>query len=87
MFLNAIGVTVYSTLRDLLAPFADIVAALKAHYEPKSLVIVERFHFHKRGQTPGESIAEYVAAKCAFPNSGRSTSRSLCVWPQERSSA
>ena len=81
VFLNAIGATVYSTLRDLLAPenpitmsFADIVAALKAHYEPKSLVIVERFHFHKREQAPGESIAEYVAelrrlaAKCAFAN-------------------
>ena len=71
----------YSTLRDLLAPanpvtvavsFADISATLKSHYEPKSLVIVERFHFHKREQAAGESIAEYIAelrrlaAKCAF---------------------
>lgn len=79
IFLHAIGATVYSTLRDLLAPanpvtvpFADITATLKSHYEPKSLVIVERFHFHKREQATGESIAEYVAelrrlaAKCAF---------------------
>ena len=79
IFLNTIGATVYSTLRDLLAPaspisasFADITKVLKAHYEPKSLVIVERFHFHKREQSAGESIAEYIAelrrlaAKCAF---------------------
>lgn len=79
IFLHAIGATVYSTLRDLLAPanpvtvsFADISATLKSHYEPKSLVIVERFHFHKREQAAGETIAEYIAelrrlaAKCAF---------------------
>ena len=76
IFLNTIGATVYSTLRDLLAPAspisADITKVLKAHYEPKSLVIVERFHFHKREQSAGESIAEYIAelrrlaAKCAF---------------------
>ena len=57
IFLHAIGATVYSTLRDLLAPanpvtvsFADISATLKSHYRPKSLVIVEHFHFHKESK-------------------------------------
>jgi hypothetical protein len=45
VFLNAVGSTVYGLLRDLLAPtnpmtlsLEDITAALKKHYEPKSLI-------------------------------------------------
>ena len=79
IFLNTIGATVYSTLRDLLAPASpistsleDITSVLKAHFEPKSLVIVERFHFHKRDQTSEETVSEYIAelrrlaTKCVF---------------------
>ena len=50
---------------------ADITSAPKTHYEPKSLV-VEQYHFHKRDQAGGESIAAYIAelrrlaAKCVF---------------------
>ena len=79
VFLNAIGRTVYGLLRDLLAPtnpmtllLKEITDTLKAHFEPKSLVIAERYHFHKRDQASGESISEYVAelrrlaAKCSF---------------------
>ena len=58
----------YSLLRDLLAPnkpdsktFKELAETLKAHYEPKPLVIAERFYFHSRSQKPGESIGEYVA--------------------------
>ena len=46
--------------------------AFKANHEPKSLVIVECFHIHKREQAAGESIAEYIAelrrltAKCVL---------------------
>lgn len=36
----------------------DIVKALLDHFEPKPLVILERFHFNKR---PNELVAEYVA--------------------------
>ena len=43
----------YNLLRNLLAPVApmnksldEAVSTLKAHYEPKPLVIAERFHFH-----------------------------------------
>lgn len=52
--------------------FVDIVAALKDYYEPKPLITVERFHFHRRNQASGESIAAYVAelrllaSKCEF---------------------
>ena len=34
---------------------------LKSHFEPKPLLIAERFHFHRRDQAAGETIAEYVA--------------------------
>ena len=38
-----------------------IVEVLTKHYEPKTLVIAERFQFHHRNQAVGESVAEYVA--------------------------
>ena len=73
------GGTAYGVLRNLVAPnnpmdktFDEIVAKLTEHYDPKPLIIVERYHFHKRNQASGESIAEYVAelrrlaAKCNF---------------------
>ena len=79
VFLSAIGAATYSLLRDLLAPaspvtqsFKDIADTLKAHFEPRSLVVVERFHFHKRDQASDESIANYIAelrrlaSKCSF---------------------
>ena len=79
IFLTSVGSETYGTLRNLLAPanpkdksFADIVAALKGHFEPKPLIIAERFHFHRRNQGSGESIATYVAelrrlaSKCEF---------------------
>ena len=34
---------------------------LKRDFEPKPLVIAERFRFHRRGQSPGESVANFVA--------------------------
>ena len=39
----------------------EIVDVLTKHYEPKTLVIAERFQFHRRNQAVGESVAEYVA--------------------------
>ena len=41
--------------------FVDLVGVLRAHYAPKPMVIAERFHFHRRNQQSGESIAEYLA--------------------------
>ncbi len=79
VFLSVIGASTYSLLRNLLAPaklsevpLDSLKAALKSHYEPKKVVVAERFHFHRRSQAPGESIADYVAelrrltTHCAF---------------------
>ena len=50
----------------------EITAALKAHFEPKPLIMAQWFHFHHRNQSPGESVAEYLAelrrlaSKCNF---------------------
>ena len=67
-FLSLIGSKTYSLLKNLVAPklpkektFEQLVAALKQHFEPKPLVIAERFHFHRREQAEGESINEYMA--------------------------
>ena len=79
IFLSSIGSAIYGILRNLLAPtnlkdkpFMDIIAALRNHYEPKPLIIEERFYFHRRNQVSGESIIKYVvevqwlASKCDF---------------------
>ena len=81
VFFNAIVTTTYGFIRNLLAP-ADpmsktlkvITDTLSAHFEPKPLVVVERYHFHKRDQAPGESVVDFMAelrqlvAKCNFAN-------------------
>ena len=68
VFLSVIGGKTYSLLRDLLAPekpqdksLSVLFKKLKEHYEPKPLVIAERFYFHRRDQGANESIAEYIA--------------------------
>ena len=55
-------------LRDLLSPatltektFGELCATLKAHFQPKPIVIAERFRFHQRSQGLNESVAEYIA--------------------------
>ena len=71
LFLNAIGPKTYSLLRDLLSPtaltdktFAELKTALKGHFEPKPIVIAERYQFHQKSQRPGESVANYIAELC-----------------------
>ena len=68
VFLTAIGGETYALLRSLLAPakpssktFTELKEVLQRHFDPKPLVIAERFYFHSRSQAAGESIAEYVA--------------------------
>ena len=45
---------------------------LCSHFEPKWVVIAQRFHFHKHDQAAGESIADYdtslrkLACQCKF---------------------
>ena len=68
ILLSVIGAKTYALLRSLVAPalpqdksFASLVATLKQHFEPKPVVIAERFRFHRHDQAPGKSVAEYVA--------------------------
>ena len=44
--------------------FDKLKAELKKQFEPKKVVIVERFNFHRSNQAPDESIAKYVAELC-----------------------
>lgn len=69
ILLSSIGTSTYALLSDLLAPnppgnksFDQITDALRNHFEPKRSIIAERFHFHKREQAVGETIAEFDAA-------------------------
>ena len=69
----------YGLLRNLVAPaspkdksFDEIVGVLKAHFEPKPIVIPERYRFHHRDQASGKSVTAYMAelrrlaSTCAF---------------------
>ena len=66
--LNAIGGKTYALLRDLTDPdlpstktLDGLKTLLRQHFEPKPIIVAERFYFHKRSQGPTESIADYVA--------------------------
>ena len=54
VFLSLLGAKTYSLLRTLVAPsaprekpFKDLAKLLKNHFEPKPLVIAERYTFHR----------------------------------------
>jgi len=68
VFLSSVGGKTYSLLRNLLAPekpqeqtMDTLSTTLKDHFQPKPLVIAERFYFHSRRQGPTETIAQYMA--------------------------
>ena len=68
VLLSVIGSRTYSLLRSLLHPevpgektYDQLETALREHFEPKRLVVVERFQFNRRNQGNGESVLEYVA--------------------------
>ena len=79
VLLTVVGKKTYSLLRNLVAPVSpkdkslkDLIEVLEAHFEPKPLVIAERFNFYRRSQQSGESIVDFVAelrrlaVKCEF---------------------
>ena len=43
---------------------AELINTLHTHFEPKSLIIAERFYFNQRNQLPNESITDYMAVLC-----------------------
>ena len=68
ILLSVIGPKIYALLRDLLAPekpqdksVATLSETLRKHFEPKPVIIAERFRFHRRDQASGESIVKYLA--------------------------
>ena len=68
VLLSVIGGRTYDLLRNLLSPtdpkdktFDELVKTLSDHFEPKPIVIAERFHFHKRNQAADESVNQFVA--------------------------
>ena len=67
--LMSIGPKNYSIIQGLVAPdtpkektFDELVVVLKSHFQPKPLVIAERFKFYRREQGPTESVLEFSAA-------------------------
>jgi len=68
VLLTIIGAENYTLLRGLVLPtiskdksYEELERELKAHFEPKALVIAERFRFYKRNQAAEENIAGFVA--------------------------
>ncbi|KAL4009353.1 hypothetical protein ACER0C_003205 [Sarotherodon galilaeus] len=68
VLLSVMGAKTYNLLRSLITPakpadksFKEITEVLQKHFQPKPLVIAERFRFHKRNQLKNESTSEYIA--------------------------
>ena len=56
----------YTLLRGLVSPELpkdkSYDELMKKHYDPEPIIIAERFHFYRRDQKTGESIADYLAS-------------------------
>ena len=68
VLLSTVGPSTYRLLKDLLAPtlpstqsFDEIREVLQGHFQPKPLVIAERFKFHQRNQSESVSVVQYLA--------------------------
>ncbi|KAL5517983.1 hypothetical protein EMCRGX_G003642 [Ephydatia muelleri] len=68
VLLSTVGPSTYRLLKDLLVPtlpstqsFDEIREVLQGHFQPKPLVIAERFKFHQRNQSESESVVQYLA--------------------------
>lgn len=66
--LTVVGSTTYRLLENLLAPvkpgaksYEDLCKTLVDHLQPKPLVIAERYRFHMRNQSSGETVSQYLA--------------------------
>ena len=65
--LSDIGPKTYATLKNLTAPglpadcdLQTLKEHLVQHFKPQSIIIAERFQFHKRDQHPDETINEFM---------------------------
>ena len=87
---SSIGARTCSLLRHLVAPvvpdtlaFDRISEVLTSHFQPRRLVIEERFHFHRRVQAVDESIVEFDAVLRNLATSfefGGTLGETLCDW-------
>ena len=66
-FLNCVRKITYVIIRNLMIPdkpaeksLKNIIVVMEKHFEPKPLVISERFKFNKRMQLSSETVSEYV---------------------------
>ncbi len=66
--LSAMGASTYGLLRNLVQPqkpkdktFREVVSILQVDFEPKPLIIAERFRFQHCVQKPHETVSQYVA--------------------------
>ncbi|KAM9765136.1 uncharacterized protein ACNS7B_022952 isoform 2-T2 [Menidia menidia] len=79
VLLSVMGAKAYGLLRNLVQPgkpkdktFGEIVDILKEHYEPKPILVAERFRFNRCNQKTSQTVAQYVAelkqqaANCDF---------------------
>ena len=66
VLLSSIGPATYALLSDLLAPgnktYKEITDKFTEQFNPQKSTIAERFHFHKREQAAGMTVAEFDAA-------------------------
>ena len=68
-FLTLVGPEAYRLLKSLLSPaipasktFPELIEVLGNHLKPKKLIVAERFRFHQRTQSEGETVAQFEAA-------------------------
>ncbi|XP_076840966.1 uncharacterized protein LOC143485419 [Brachyhypopomus gauderio] len=77
--LSSVGASAYGLLRNLIQPlkpkdktFDEIVVIMSNYYEPKPLVVAERFRFRRRVQKNDATVAQFaadlkqLAARCNF---------------------
>ena len=92
VFLSVIRATTFELLRDLVAlakpqdkGLKELFETLKSHYDPKLVLVGERYTFYQRNQGPTESVVAYIAelhklaAMCEFGNFLEDTLRDRLV--------
>ncbi|XP_021370583.1 uncharacterized protein K02A2.6-like isoform X2 [Mizuhopecten yessoensis] len=69
ILLSVCGGKVYKLMCDLLVTakpgdktYDELVAIVQGHYQPKPSEIVERYKFHNRFRSAGETVSDYVAS-------------------------
>ena len=85
VFLTVIGTKAYKQLHGLISPMkpgeTNYKAAMKKHYRPAALEIVQQFQFNSHFWRTGESVSTYVAelwGLAEFCNFGDTLELMLC---------